>query len=65
MLYNPIKNHISVASKQDIFCFNINNSIIEEKYNFDNSNLTKGMIGLFDSILQSCIYIVDERGFLV
>lgn len=44
MLYNMNKNQIIVGSANEIFFFNINNAIVEEKYNMENSTLSSNML---------------------
>jgi hypothetical protein len=65
MPYDLLKTHLVVASEEEMFCFNINNSIVEQKFNLENSSIPPQMSLYFNSVLQDTIYAIDAQGYLV
>jgi hypothetical protein len=54
-----------IASLDEVICFNVNNSIVEEKYNLENSTIPSQMKWFFKSFLQHKIYSIDVYSSLV
>ena len=63
MLFNF--DQIIIGSDKELFAFNVNNAIVEEKFNLENSTLCSNMMYFFFSLNFDQLFSVDLRGFVV